>query len=529
MKKEGNLILFFGCFVNGRLKLHQLTLQSLRLKVDEIGRSIHNKLFGFNQKTQKYANQPSMSSKDQSGPKKFGERFRDDGLIGALRKKVSSSKGGPNEMHFLEHLEELRWVVLKCFCAFIIGCLSIAVFMQDSVKVLQVPLIKAVEDFGEIGIDLQSVGLEEYVQTLEKQEVDLGMLRNAEEEDLGSWGITNPHHQTRILTHFASGQNRNLLQVIRSYSPIFIAMKICFLGGLGVSLPAILYFIGGFVVPGLTPKEKRVFFPGCVAATLLFIAGASMTYLFILPVSLAFTIEFTFNVLGLDVYRPEAGNYYSTVIWMTFAVGIAFQFPLVLVLLIRIGILSVEKLRDSRRLVLVILMISAALITPGGDPVSLCILTIPLYVLYELAIIIGSAIERRKAITEWKEWDENIQGPKPEYPRGKGTPLWVYAIFLVFLAALTYIFLKYQDTIQESLESLSWGTVENIDKKKVVDSNETTWATENLLQIPIKENQPFFLQLIPVQENNDRRIPDSNQSEPILFKALIIKNQSENK
>ena len=251
-----------------------------------------------------------------------------------------------------------------------------------------------------------------------------------------------------------------------------------------------------------------------------------MTYLFILPVSLAFTIEFTFNVLGLDVYRPEAGNYYSTVIWMTFAVGIAFQFPLVLVLLIRIGILSVEKLRDSRRLVLVILMISAALITPGGDPVSLCILTIPLYVLYELAIIIGSAIERRKAITEWKEWDENIQGPKPEYPRGKGTPLWVYAIFLVFLAALTYIFLKYQDTIQESL---SWGTVENIDKKKVVDSNETTWATENLLQIPIKENQPFFLQLIPVQKNNDRRIPDSNQSEPILFKALIIKNQSENK
>ena len=52
-----------------------------------------------------------------------------------------------------------------------------------------------------------------------------------------------------------------------------------------------------------------------------------MTYFFILPLSLAFTIEFSFNILGLDVYRPEAGNYYSTVIWMTFAVGIAFQFP----------------------------------------------------------------------------------------------------------------------------------------------------------------------------------------------------------
>ena len=109
------------------------------------------------------------------------------------------------------------------------------------------------------------------------------------------WGISDPHHQTRMLAHFAGGKNRNLLQVIRSYSPIFIAMKICFLGGLGLSLPIILYFVGSFVVPGLTHKEKRVFFPGCVAATLLFLAGASMTYFFILPLSLAFTIEFSFN------------------------------------------------------------------------------------------------------------------------------------------------------------------------------------------------------------------------------------------
>ena len=287
-----------------------------------------------------------MSSDDKKvGPKGFGERFREEGLVGALRKKGKSTKSDPNAMHFLEHLEELRWVILKAVCAFLLGCIGVAVFMQDSVKALQWPLIKAVEDFGEISIDLQSIGLEQYAQTLEKQEVDLGMLRNAKEEQLHGWGISDPHHQTRMLAHFAGGKNRNLLQVIRSYSPIFIAMKICFLGGLGLSLPIILYFVGSFVVPGLTHKEKRVFFPGCVAATLLFLAGASMTYFFILPLSLAFTIEFSFNVLGLDVYRPEAGNYYSTVIWMTFAVGIAFQFPLVLILLVRIGILSVVKLR----------------------------------------------------------------------------------------------------------------------------------------------------------------------------------------
>jgi sec-independent protein translocase protein TatC len=130
---------------------------------------------------------------------------------------------------------------------------------------------------------------------------------------------------------------------------------------------------------------RKKYFSQDVSLQLFYLLqGASMTYFFILPYSLAFTIEFSFNVLGLDVYRPEAGNYYSTIIWMTFAVGIAFQFPLVLILLIKIGILSVRKLRENRRLVLVILMISAALITPGGDPVSLCILTIPLYILYEL-------------------------------------------------------------------------------------------------------------------------------------------------
>ena len=66
--------------------------------------------------------EPKMNSKDQKGPKTFGERFREEGLMGALGKKKNPSKSDPNAMHFLEHLEELRWVILKCVCAFIIGC-----------------------------------------------------------------------------------------------------------------------------------------------------------------------------------------------------------------------------------------------------------------------------------------------------------------------------------------------------------------------------------------------------------------------
>tara|TARA_B100001248_G_scaffold254491_1_gene232935 strand:+ start:1454 stop:2833 length:1380 start_codon:yes stop_codon:yes gene_type:complete len=453
------------------------------------------------------------SPKDQR-PASFGDRFREEGLSGILKKKPKDSKADPNEMHFLEHLEELRWVILKSVVAFLVGCIGVAIFMQDSVKLLQMPLIKAVEDFGEIGIDLQSIGLEQYTNPLEKKEVGLGELRKAREQDLINWGITDPHHQNRIINHFANGSNRNLLQVIRSYSPIFIAMKICFLGGIGLSLPMILYFVGSFVVPGLTTQEKKVFFPGCVAATFLFLAGASMTYFFILPLSLAFTIEFSFNVLGLDVYRPEAGNYYSTVIWMTFAVGIAFQFPLVLILLIRIGILSVKKLRDSRRLVLVILMVSAALITPGGDPVSLCILTIPLYVLYEFAILFGSFIERSKAMRAWNDWDESIQGTRPEKPKTDKISLLLLTLIILAVGVAGIFIWKFQDAIKNSLD---WFDSEKTDPTiDSIDSNQSVSSAIRETKVLLDDNRTLVIELLPMN--------DANLSFPQkgLYRAKII-------
>ena len=460
-------------------------------------------------------------SNHSNKPKTFGERFKDEGLTGILKNKNKDAKSNPNEMHFLEHLEELRWVIFKAVLAFLLGCVGVAIFMQDSVKLLQMPLISAVEDFGVIDIDLQTIGLDQYIEPLDTQEVDLRMLRNAKEDSLIAWGIDDPHHRTRILTHFASGHNRNLLQVIRSYSPIFIAMKICFLGGIGISLPLILYFVGSFVVPGLTKDEKKVFFPGCVAATLLFIAGASMTYFFILPYSLAFTIEFSFNVLGLDVYRPEAGNYYSTIIWMTFAVGIAFQFPLVLILLIKIGILNVTKLRENRRLVLVILMVSAALITPGGDPVSLCILTVPLYILYELAIITGSIIEVRKRRTEWNEWDESIQGPKPEKPPSREKGRWIlYISIIIIIGSLSIFAFQNKKLIEPWIESFrKFGQFSDSEKPKAtkslpLDLSKQEKKESQLTSFPKKE---FTLQLSPVDLNSSL---ENNKS--FIFKARII-------
>ena len=222
-----------------------------------------------------------MSSPKDQRPASFGDRFREEGLSGILKKKPKDPKTDPNEMHFLEHLEELRWVILKSVVAFLVGCIGVAIFMQDSVKLLQMPLIKAVEDFGEIGIDLQSIGLEQYTVNLwKKKEVGLGELRKAREQDLIDWGITDPHHQNRIINHFANGSNRNLLQVIRSYSPIFIAMKICFSWRDWPVLANDSLFCGKFRCPGTDPSgRKKVFFSG-MHSSHLFISGRGLHDLF---------------------------------------------------------------------------------------------------------------------------------------------------------------------------------------------------------------------------------------------------------
>lgn len=444
-----------------------------------------------------------MSSQTpKHGHQTFGQRFRERGLIGALGGK-KNIKADPNKMHFLEHLEEMRWVIFKSVIAFLAGCMGVAVFLDDSVRLLQRPLVSAVQDFGNLSIDLQAAGLQEYQPELESQGITLKDLIDAEDEDLQNWGINNPQHRLRLLIHFSGGKDRNLLQVIRSYSPIFIAMKICFLGGLGLSLPFILFFVGSFVTPGLTFKEKKVFFPGCLAATVLFLAGSGMTYFFILPLSLAFTIDFSFNVLGLENYRPEAGNYYSTVIWMTFAVGLAFQFPLILILLIRIGLLTVSKLRRSRRFVLVILMISAALITPGGDPVSLCILTIPLYFLFELSILVGTLIEKKI-----DTGDENSQETG-----GITGSITLLVLLLALGGGGAWLYLNWNEA------KSFWGSF-SIGGDS---GNSLSPAKQSLTTGPdlplVRTKDEFILELTPI--NNPMDINRTNSSQSLIYRARI--------
>lgn len=309
------------------------------------------------------------------------------------------TKKNPNSMSFLEHLEDFRWVMIKCILAFLIGATSVGIFMGDTLTILRHPLLQAFERHGELVKKLNKVGLGEYADIF--QELDVGLIELSEMADdndsdqLSAWGVEDAADQRQIIACFDPNDKDNqYLKALTPFAPVTVFMQVLFLGGLSISLPFILYFVGQFVLPGLTHEEKKTLLPGCIASFFLFLAGACLTYFVILPLSLYFVIMWG-NEFGM-AWESGAGPYYTMVVWMTVAVGTSFEFPLVLVILVWVGVLTTKTMRSNRRIVFVIIMVAAALITPGGDPISLSLLTLPMYFLYEMAIFLAKRVEKKR-------------------------------------------------------------------------------------------------------------------------------------
>ena len=185
---------------------------------------------------------------------------------------------------------------------------------------------------------------------------------------------------------------------LRTRQPLgvmMVLMQVVFFGGLAISLPFIVMFASGFVAPGLTKREKRMLLPGSIGAVVLFLMGAALAFFFIVPVSLKFSVVLN-DWLGIELLW-DVNDFYSLVVMVTLAVGALFQFPLLLVILGYLGVLSAQKLRGARQVVFVIILVIAALLTPGDVIVALILLTIPLYALFEGSILMVAYVERAKA------------------------------------------------------------------------------------------------------------------------------------
>ncbi len=240
-------------------------------------------------------------------------------------------------MSFLEHLEDFRWTVGRSLLAFILGVILATMFIGDIAEFLKFPIVRA----------------------------------------YGSAELANAN----LITY-------------RPMGVISVFIQIALLSGLTLSMPFVLYFLAAFVAPGLTEKERSVLRPACFAAFLLFIAGVAFAFFLILPLTLAFSVSLNLY-FGFDLLWA-ASEYYSMVVWFSLTTGAFFQFPLIIVILVYLGVIPVAKLKVVRRAVFVGLMVFSAFLTPGGDFVSLPLTTGFMYGLYELAIWVSTRVEKKK-------------------------------------------------------------------------------------------------------------------------------------
>jgi len=228
------------------------------------------------------------------------------------------------EMPFLDHLEELRWRIIKILAGMVIASVACYFFSDTLFIWLRYPLQKAVPDGS----------------------VDLNFLKVAE-------GFT-------------------------------VRLKLSFLGGVFISIPITIYQIWAFVMPGLYEREIKVIVPLVFVSSILFLVGAAMCFIWVLP----FTINFLLNIAPENVKPVLTINEYLTfVMWTTLAYGIVFQTPIIALFLGKMGLVNAKLLGKGRRYAIVAVAVISAVVTPP-DVFSMAMMGLPLYLLYEASIIV---------------------------------------------------------------------------------------------------------------------------------------------
>ena len=261
-----------------------------------------------------------------------------DGAVGPVDGDALPPSG---EMSFLEHLEDLRWSILKGIGAVVIMCVVAAIFhdwIADTVL-----LGPAKGDF----ITYRLLGIE----------------------------ASDLHLQNRTLP----GQFFALIGIVAAV-------------GLLAGSPVLIYYLWKFVEPGLYPREKSGMRFVAAFATFFFVVGVLFGYFVITPLALNFFNNF---VVSEAIHNEfDITRYFSSVTWWAFGSGLLFELPVVVYFLSKLGIATPERLRGVRKYAFVGVLIVGAIITPA-DPFTMFAAAIPLYGLYEGSILVSAWVERK--------------------------------------------------------------------------------------------------------------------------------------
>lgn len=267
------------------------------------------------------------------------------------------------EMSFIDHLEDLRWHVIRSVLAVVVGAVIVLIYAN--------------------------------------QIVDSVLLAPTRADFISSRWLCSLGHNIGIGDALCfKAVNAQFLE--NKMTGQFISyFTLGFIGGFIIAFPYIFWEFWKFVKPALSQKELKKTRGVIFWVSLLFFTGVAFGYFILTPFMVNF--YFNFKMSPQIVIMPSFSDYMENLIYTTVGIGILFQMPLLVMVLTRIGIVTARFLKKYRRHAFVIIIIAAAIITPSTDPFSLAIVTIPLYLLYEASIVIASRINKRQD-KEKKEW-----------------------------------------------------------------------------------------------------------------------------
>jgi sec-independent protein translocase protein TatC len=290
-------------------------------------------------------------------------------------------------MSFTEHLGELRDRLIRSAIAVAIGVVICYMGSDYIFQALKWPielLEKEVEGF--------EVKTDEELKEASAQQADWVFLQA---------GGTDPQivglrieEGTVVEARVQPGSLENMTwTTLNPFEPIVVKFKIAGYGGLFLALPFILYQLCAFIFPGLHPREKKVARLMLTGCTVLAFFGVLVAYFGVFPFVIPYLADFVPEGVNTQLRMNET---IGQIVMALLGFAIAFQFPMVVLILVYVGILTPETLKAYRKIVIVGLAIVSALLTPP-DPITMTFMLVPLYLLYECSIWLSYVIVRRSA------------------------------------------------------------------------------------------------------------------------------------
>ena len=313
----------------------------------------------------------------------------------------AEEEGGPIKS-FLEHLEDLRWVLIKsCTAAGVamLGCLLAGNYV---VKVLEWPLSRA---------QFKKPTHEQTARVLLGTN-QLGIVQVATNDPLAAITGTNHYVQLQIvpvtindhqvLTVVAQKDEegpqhaKGSIEII-NLSPagsFIVATKVAFFGGLLISAPFILYFLAHFIFPALKIRETKYIYRGLGFGAGLFLTGVCFCYFVLMPVALSASAQYA-EWMGFTANQWRAEDYIGFVCKFMLGMGLGFELPVVVLTLVKIGLLNYKMLAAARRYVIVINFVLGALLTTP-EVITQVLMALPLQLLYEVSVWVAWYWERQE-------------------------------------------------------------------------------------------------------------------------------------